>query len=107
MPNVRPTFVALAAAGALAGCAATYEARVERALVEAGLAPSVAGCMAERMVDRLSTAQLRALGRLAELHKESAGRMRVGEFIEQARANLDAETIEVVTRAGLGCALKG
>ena len=44
----------LAAAFALAGCSTLYENRIESKLVDAGLSPPVATCLAERMVDRLS-----------------------------------------------------
>ena len=44
----------------LAGCA-TPETRLRTGLIDAGLSQRVAGCMAERMVDRLSLLQLRRI----------------------------------------------
>jgi hypothetical protein len=97
-------FILLAAALILPGCAATYENRIESKLVDAGLSRSVAACMAERLVDRLSATQLQSLGRLAG---SNVGEMRVDAFLQRARATVDPEVFAVVTRVGVGCALAG
>ncbi|ARS28458.1 hypothetical protein [Sphingomonas sp. KC8] len=92
----------------LAGCASvTPEGRVRAALLDAGVSPPIAGCMAERMVDRLSIAQLKRLQSLARLPGKDIGSMPVGEFLHQIRALKDPEIFSVVSRAGLGCAIAG
>jgi hypothetical protein len=92
---------------ALSACASTYESRVEAKLVEMGMSRSKARCMAGRLVDRLSEDQLRSLGRLAALEHRTAGKMSVAELIRRADALGDPEIVGVVTRAGLGCAIRG
>src|SRR3546814_4561603 len=64
---------------ALAGCA-TPESKVRSRLIGLGVSPPMAGCMADRMVDRLSYAQLRRLGELGGLAKHDVRDMRVGEL---------------------------
>ena len=49
---------------ALSGCSQIAESRMEDTLVDAGLPPQMAGCMAERMSDRLTFNQMRKLTRL-------------------------------------------
>lgn len=89
----------------LAACATTYEARVERELLDAGLPAPVASCMAERLVDRLSASQLRSLGRLKELRGQDIGAMRVDELLRRAQALVDPEIYAVLTTTGIGCAI--
>lgn len=96
--------LAIAAAG-LAGCSLYAESRVRSALVEAGLSPPMAECIAERMVDRLSNDQLRSLGRLGELRKDGPGGMSSREFLSRYRGALDPEVYAVLARAGIGCAI--
>jgi hypothetical protein len=104
---IRARFSVLIAALALGACAAAYEAKVRSSLVDAGLSPRMAGCMADRMVDRLSRRQLESLGRLAGLEGRDIGAMSIEEFLRRSRALLDPEIYLVLTRAGLGCTLKG
>jgi hypothetical protein len=92
----------------MAGCATVSpEAKVRSALMDAGLSSSMAGCMAERMIDRLSIPQLRRLGSLAKLPGRDVGNMSVDELLYRVRALEDPEILTVVTRAGLGCAIAG
>lgn len=93
--------LALASALMLSGCA-TPEARTRAALVKTGLAPPVASCMAARMVDRLSLAQLQRLGRLEKLKR--AGDFE--EFLRATRALRDPEIFGVVSSSGLICAVR-
>jgi hypothetical protein len=88
---------------ALASCSAVAESRIKSALTDAGLSESLSECMAERMVNKLSSDQLRSLGRLSEDSKKQ--KMNLPEFLIQYRAALDPEVYAVITRAGLGCAL--
>ena len=93
---------------AVAGCATVSpEARLRAGLLDAGLPPRVAGCMAERMADRLSIDQLRRLGSIASLKDRDVGQMSVDEFLYRVRGFRDVELIEVTTRAALGCAIAG
>jgi predicted Zn-dependent protease len=89
---------------AIAGCA-TPETRVRTALMEAGISRPVASCMAQRMVDRLSLAQLQKLSRLSGMSRTQIGQLSVGELLRRARALGDPEIVSVVTTAGVGCAI--
>ena len=88
----------------LSGCA-TPESRVRSALIEAGLAPPVAGCMARRMVDRLSLAQLQKLSRLSGLSRDRLDQLSIAEFTRRVAAIGDPEIISVTGRAAIGCTL--
>ncbi len=89
---------------ALSACA-TPETRVRTALIDAGLPRPIATCMAQRMVDRLSLAQLQRLSHLSGLNERTIGQMTVREFIRKADALGDPQILTVVTTAGLGCAI--
>lgn len=89
---------------ALAACA-TPESRVRTALLDAGLSKPIATCMAQRMVDRLSLAQLQRLSRLSGIAGSKIGDMTVGELLRRVQALGDPKIIAVVTTAGLGCAI--
>ena len=89
---------------ALAACA-TPEARVRTALLEAGLSRPIATCMAQRMVDRLSLAQLQRLSTVSQLNGKPIGQLTVRDYIKRAAALRDPEIVGVVTSAGLGCAI--
>ena len=91
---------------ALAACA-TPESRVQTALMDAGISRPVAGCMAERMVDRLSIDQLRQIKSLSKLGGRSVEAMSIAELLHRVRALGDPEILAVVSRAGLGCAIAG
>lgn len=101
----RPT-LALTALALLCGCATVSpEARVRSKLVEAGIKPPVAGCMAGRMVDRLSLAQLQRLGSLGGLSGRDMRGMSVDELAHRLRALRDPEIVSVVLKAGIGCSI--
>lgn len=97
--------ISLAAVLALAACA-TPETRVRTALLDAGLPPPIAGCMADRMVDRLSLIQLNKLSGLKKLRQRDMRSLSVEEFLRRTRSLQDAEILGVVTSSGLVCALK-
>ena len=88
----------------LAACA-TPEARVRTALLEAGLSRPIAACMAQRMVDRLSLAQLQQLSRASQLEGKPIGELTIRDFVRRAASLRDPEIVRVVTSAGLGCAI--
>ncbi|XHS02264.1 hypothetical protein ACFB49_38750 [Sphingomonas sp. DBB INV C78] len=96
----------LLATAALSACATVSpEAKVRAGLIDAGITPRVASCMAERMVDRLSITQLKRLQSLAKLPDRDIGGMTVDQFLHQVRALRDPEIFMVVSQAGLGCAI--
>lgn len=88
---------------ALAGCA-TPETRLRTGLVDAGLSQRVAGCMADRMVDRLSLLQLRRIGSLASLKGKNASDLSLNQFLFKVRALKDTEILAVTTSSAAVCA---
>jgi hypothetical protein len=90
----------------LAGCA-TPETRIRTALVEAGLSKPVAGCMADRMVDRLSLGQLNKLRGLGKFQDKKAKKLSIEEFVKRTKALQDPEILGVVTSSGVICAVGG
>lgn len=102
--NIRTASIILAGAAALGACA-TPETRLRNGLVSAGLPRPVAGCMAERMVDRLSLTQLRRLESLSGLKDERIEELTLGQFWRRVRALRDPEILSVTTRAGLSCSI--
>lgn len=90
----------------LSGCTSlSPESRLRARLIEAGLSPRMAGCMAQRMADRLSIAQLRKLQSLASLRKSHMEEMTVDRFLHQLRALEDPEIFTVTSKAAIRCAL--
>ena len=81
------------------------ESRLRTGLIDAGVSPRMAGCMAERMVDRLSLAQLRRLQSLASLRKSHMGDMTVDRFLFKVRAVEDPEIFAVTSKAAIVCAI--
>ena len=105
MPRLHHSLPLLAALALSACTTVSPEARVRSKLVEAGIKPPVAGCMAERMVDRLSLAQLKRIGSLGGLAKHDMRGMSVDELAHRLRALRDPEIIAVVLKAGIGCSI--
>ena len=91
----------------LSACATSYEQRIETRLVSAGLSRPVSRCMAERLVRRLSTAQLHRLGQAAQAYRGDPRDMTIRDLTRQIQTLGDPEILEVVTRAGVGCAIAG
>lgn len=89
----------------LAACA-TPETRLRTGLVNAGLSQSIAACMADRMVDRLSLRQLRRLGSLASLRDKNAGDLSLNQFLHKVRALKDPEILTVTTSSAALCAFR-
>ena len=93
---------------ALASCAALDpRVQVRDKLIEAGLKPRMADCLAEKLVRKLDRDQLRELARVAKLQHKDVGHMSIAELADRLRAIQDPRIVEVVTRAGLGCAIAG
>jgi hypothetical protein len=84
----------------LAACAIP-EARLRTGLENAGLSRAMAACMAERMVDRLSLAQL---SRIGDLPRASAA-LSVSEFLHRIRALGDAQILGVSSSSAALCAV--
>jgi hypothetical protein len=101
---IRPLIIA-GIALSLASCA-TPETRIRTALTDAGLSKAVAGCMAGRMVDKLSLWQLNKLRGLGKLRDKNAGDISISEFVKQTKALQDPEIMGVVTSSGVVCAFK-
>ncbi|QZH75096.1 MAG: hypothetical protein JY451_00165 [Erythrobacter sp.] len=97
------TAILLGAALALASCATIAESRVKSALVDAGLGDENATCMADRMVDRLTIAQLRKLEEL-RTPSHSAREASLQDYLERVRRVGDAEVIAVTTSSAALCA---
>lgn len=91
--------LALALLIALAACGVP-EARLRTGLVDAGLSEPLAACMAERMVDRLSLAQLRRLGDLPRAREASS----VAQFLRRVRSLGDPEIWSVSSSSAALCA---
>jgi hypothetical protein len=97
---------ALLAMLVLAGCATTSpRERVRAELLQAGIKPRMANCLADRLVDRLSLGELRQLGRAAKLPRKDVGNMSINELADRLAAVGDPHIVSVVTSAGLGCAI--
>ncbi len=93
---------------ALAGCVATPEQRVRVALVDAGVPNGVAGCMAKRMVAKLSIDQLRELKRLAALARQDGDeKMTPKRILDKVGAIGDPQIVKVTSRAAIGCYILG
>ena len=90
---------------ALAACA-TPEARLRTGLVNAGLSQSIASCMAERMVDRLSLLRLRRLGSLSTLKDKRMSDLSLNQFLHKVRALKDPEILTVTTSSAALCAFR-
>ncbi|MCC6827866.1 MAG: hypothetical protein IT550_06510 [Novosphingobium sp.] len=89
----------MAALLAATGCVQKIaESRVRSALLDAGLSERNAECMAGRMVDRLSIAQLRKLERL-EGEKRS-----LADYVVAVRRVGDTEAIAVTASSAALCA---
>lgn len=94
-----------AALALLAGCATLAEPTVRDALIEAGASPAVADCMAERMTDRLSLAQIRKLSRARATSEEAKDGLAAGEVLARVRRVGDAEAVAVTASAAALCQL--
>lgn len=94
--------VALATGGCVQKIA---ESRVRSALVDAGLSDKNAGCMAGRMVDRLTIGQLRKLEALKARAGERERPVTIGEYLERVRRVGDSEVIAVTASSAGLCAV--
>lgn len=84
----------------------TPESRMRTAFVEAGLEEPVAECMASRLADDLSYAQLWRLSSLSVFRDRPAQDLSIGEFIDATRGLQDREVQSLALRSGAVCALR-
>lgn len=99
--------VALGAGALFSGLANPLVAmQVKSALVESGIGEKRAGCMAERMVDRLTIGQLWKLrqGMTAQEGEPEDG-YGLGELIKRLRRVNDGEAVAVLTTSAGLCAI--
>ena len=82
------------------------EARVEQALLDNGVPADMSACMAPRLVDRLSVAQLRRLERFAPEEGETSVPLSTGEAMARLRRVDDREAVEEVVIVAGGCGLQ-
>jgi hypothetical protein len=101
--DVRKTgrFLIIVSLAALASSCATPETRLRTGLIDAGVSPPLAACMAERMVDRLSLMQLRRLADLPDAREAQS----IDQFLRRVRALRDPEILTVTTAAAARCAV--
>jgi hypothetical protein len=83
----------------LPAACAVPEARLRAGLVNAGLSPPLAACMAGRMVDRLSLMQLRRIGDLPRAREAVS----VAEFLHRVRALGDSQVLAVSAGSAAVC----
>lgn len=83
------------------------ERKVRETLVEAGVRPEMADCMAGKLVRKLSADELRQIARAARLPRDRPGRMSFDELGDRLRTLDNPHIVSVVTRVGLGCAIAG
>ncbi len=96
---IRRIVCALIVPLALAGCVQQIaESQVRSALVEAGLPEPTSACMARRMTDRLSLAQLRKLKAL------QGPKRTIPEYVDAVRRVGDAQVLEVTASSAALCA---
>ncbi len=93
--------LALLAVPLLVSACAIPEARLRAGLVNAGLSRPMAACMAERMVDRLSLAQL---SRIGDLPRASSA-VSMSEFLHRLRALGDMQIVAVASSSAGLCAV--
>ncbi len=80
--------------------------QVKGALVDAGIGERRAGCMADRMVDRLTVVQLWKLRQgMAPLEGEPEEGFGLGELVKRLRRVEDGEAVAVLTSSAGLCTL--
>ena len=103
--SFRALALALPAVLLLSSCATVSpESKVRAGLIDAGISPRMAACMAERMVDRLSLMQLRRIQSLASLRNSHIETMTIDRFLYKVRALQDPEIFAETSKAALVCA---
>lgn len=95
---MRRAIILAAIALGLSGCASKLAyGRVKSALTEAGLSDANASCMADRMTDKLTVAQLRKLERL------KGEKRSVLDYVAAVRRVGDGQAIQVTLSSAALC----
>lgn len=105
----------LTALALLAGCSMiSPEARVHEKLIAAGVKPHLADCLAPKLAHKLTISELEQLGKAAKLAKADSGdggdhahHLGLHALADRLQAVNDPHIVDVVTRAGLSCAIGG
>ena len=87
----------------LSGCAGT-EVNVRRGLINAGLSPDMATCMARPMTEKLTVRQLMQLNSLGKVGLQAQRTENYDALIERIRAMRDPQILRVTTAAAIDCA---
>ncbi|MEE4199398.1 hypothetical protein [Erythrobacter sp.] len=82
------------------------EARVAEALLDNGVPPAMTQCMAPRLVDRLSIAQLQKLERLAPRANEGAVPTNLDEALDRMRRVGDDQAVEQLVLVSGRCGIE-
>ncbi|MET0248430.1 MAG: hypothetical protein ABW164_01730 [Sphingobium sp.] len=97
----------IAALMALSACVTlSPEARLRARLIEAGLSPRTAQCMAIRMADDLSLLQLRRIESVASMRGEDVRGMSIDRLLYRLRALNDPDIFLTASSAAIGCAVR-
>ncbi len=105
--GMRAATIGMMMAGLALSACASRASRIEGALVQAGLSGRMAACLAPRLADRLTDDQLRALAKATKSPPGEARASGPREIIARLAGTGDSRIIDVVSSAGLHCALKG
>ena len=104
--TIRTLSCGVAASLLLASCASmSPESKLRTGLMDAGVSPRMAECMAADMADRLSLSQMKRLQSLSSLRKPHIGGMTIDRFLYKVRALDDPEIFLVSSRAAIRCAI--
>lgn len=82
------------------------EERVRTALLDSGAPAPLADCMAPRLVDRLTIAQLKKLERLGPAEGETRVPLSPGEALARLRRVEDNQAVEALAGTGAACAIE-
>ena len=103
-----PRFTLLIALVLLSGCVSRYaEVRIETALLGYGVAPKQAACMAEDLSQRLTIDQLRKLSSVASETQKGFRNRPLRDLVTLAGQVGDQDMVVKVTRATVGCIVRG
>lgn len=83
----------------------TPEQRMRSAFLDAGLSEPLAGCMAERLAERLTYRQMWRLGGLAAFRDEGIKEMNLADIVEATRGLRDREVLAIAARSAAACGL--
>lgn len=100
--------LALLSLALLAGCTiVSPEGKIRDKLVSAGVKPRMAECLAGKLAHNLSYSELKELDRVAKAARPENGHLKFGALAEALKTTNDPHIVDVVTTAGLGCAIGG